>query len=78
LLELLRYIHLNTLRARLAPDLQTFDSYPWCGHAELLGTQPAIGLAAETVLQLFGKNLKAARYAYQQFVAGGLSMGKRN
>jgi hypothetical protein len=33
-------------------------------------------LAAETVMQLFGKNLKAARYAYQQFVADGLSMGK--
>src|SRR5512136_2302918 len=31
--ELVRYIHLNPLRARLVPDLRALDRYPWSGHA---------------------------------------------
>jgi len=37
LLELVRYIHLNPLRAGLVPDLETLDRYRWSGHAVLLG-----------------------------------------
>ena len=36
--ELVRYIHLNPLRARLVRDLPQLDRYPWCGHAGVLGT----------------------------------------
>ena len=31
LLELIRYIHLNPLRARLVEDLKELDKYPWTG-----------------------------------------------
>jgi hypothetical protein len=37
LLELVRYIHLNPLRARLVPDLRTLDRYGFCGHGVLMG-----------------------------------------
>ena len=37
LLELIRYIHLNPLRARLVPDLKELDKYPWTGHSAILG-----------------------------------------
>ncbi len=37
LLELIRYIHLNPLRAGLVPDLDSLERYPWSGHAVLLG-----------------------------------------
>jgi hypothetical protein len=37
LLELLRYIHLNPLRAGLVKDLQELDKYPWAGHSAILG-----------------------------------------
>ena len=37
LLELIRYIHLNPLRARLAQDLKELDKYPWTGHSAILG-----------------------------------------
>jgi len=30
--ELVRYIHLNPLRAKLVLDLAQLDRYPWCGH----------------------------------------------
>jgi len=37
LLELIRYIHLNPLRAKLVEDLNALDKYPWTGHSVLLG-----------------------------------------
>ena len=37
LLELIRYIHLNPLRAKLVRDLKELDKYPWCGHSAILG-----------------------------------------
>ena len=37
LLELIRYIHLNPLRAKLVHDLKGLDKYPWTGHSAILG-----------------------------------------
>jgi putative transposase len=37
LLELIRYIHLNPLRANLVKDLKDLDKYPWSGHSVILG-----------------------------------------
>ena len=37
LLELIRYFHLNPLRAGLVKDLQELDTYPWSGHSAILG-----------------------------------------
>jgi putative transposase len=37
LLELIRYIHLNPLRAGLVKNLKELDKYPWSGHAAILG-----------------------------------------
>ncbi len=37
LLELIRYIHLNPLRAKLVEDLKSLDKYPWSGHSAILG-----------------------------------------
>jgi len=37
LLELVRYLHLNPLRAKVVPDLRALDRYPYSGHAVLLG-----------------------------------------
>ena len=39
LLELIRYIHLNPLRAGLVKDLQELDNYPWSGHSSIMGKQ---------------------------------------
>lgn len=37
LLELVRYIHLNPLRAGLAQSLHDLDQYRYCGHSVLMG-----------------------------------------
>ncbi len=36
-MELIRYIHLNPLRAKLVEDLKALDKYPWTGHSAILG-----------------------------------------
>lgn len=37
LLELVRYIHLNPLRAGLLPDMKALDQYPYSGHSVIMG-----------------------------------------
>jgi len=77
LLELIRYIHLNPLRARLVPDLAGLDLYPWCGHAVLYGKEILPGQVIDDVLLLFGESLLSARRKYREFVADGLGHGSR-
>lgn len=66
-LELIRYIHLNPLRAKLV-DLDALDMYPWTGHAVLLGRQMFPEQDTEFVLAHFGAVLGQARSAYRDFV----------
>ena len=37
LLELVRYIHLNPLRAGLSADIKELDKYPFSGHSAIMG-----------------------------------------
>ncbi|MEK7205308.1 MAG: transposase [candidate division NC10 bacterium] len=77
LLELVRYLHLNPVRAGVVKDLRTLDRYPWTGHSALLGTVPRPWQAAHEVLGQFGPNRRRARAAYRAFVAEGLGRGRR-
>lgn len=75
LLELIRYIHLNPLRAGLVSDLDELERYLWCGHPAILGNAHVSGQAVEAVLTHFGKRMVLARDLYRRFVADGAGMG---
>ena len=75
-LELVRYIHLNPLRAGLLAEIEELDGYPWCGHAIVMGQQNLPGQSVEAVLERFGKTMNASRRRYRQFIADGLAPGK--
>jgi REP-associated tyrosine transposase len=77
LLELIRYLHLNPLRAGLLSEFGELDRYPWCGHAVLLGKRILSGQVVDDILKRFGKQVNTARRNYRQFVADGLTMGKK-
>ncbi|MBN2428177.1 MAG: transposase [Deltaproteobacteria bacterium] len=77
LLELVRYIHLNPLRAGLVEDLAALDHYAWSGHAVILGKSSQEGQVADEVLSLFSEKRGEARRRYRAFVADGVSQEKR-
>ena len=77
LLELVRYLHLNPLRAQVVPDLRHLDRYPWTGHSALSGTVARPWQDTRTILGQFGRPLPRARRAYRGFVAAGLPPGRR-
>lgn len=78
LLELVRYIHLNPLRADLVKTIAELDSYPWCGHAVLMGSQKLDGHKADDVLLLFDRSKRSARQKYRDFVVDGIKNGRRD
>ena len=69
LLELLRYIHLNPVRAGI---VETSEEYPWSSHRAYLGIEFLPWLTTERVMEQFGKSSVLARTAYQRFVRDGL------
>jgi putative transposase len=77
LLELIRYIHLNPLRAGLVSGLDELERYPWSGHSVIFGNGNMSGQSLESVLAHFGKRMDSARRQYCQFVADGLRMGEQ-
>ena len=77
LLELVRYIHLNPLRAGLVQGLAELDNYPYSGHSTLMGKLKKAWQETEEILRLFGKGPTSARRAYRIFVEEGLEQGRR-
>jgi putative transposase len=77
LLELVRYIHLNPLRAKLVTEYGSLAGYPYCGHGVVLGRRKVVWQDAEYVLGLFGNKETGARRSYSQFVCNGIEQGKR-
>ena len=75
--ELVRYIHLNPLRAGLVESLSALDKYPWCGHAVLLGATKHVWHHSDDTLLWFGKSVGAARRAYRTYVQEGILAGRR-
>jgi REP element-mobilizing transposase RayT len=77
-LELVRYIHLNPLRAGLVKDIDMLSIYKYCGHSVVMGKTKNEWQDTQTVLFMFEKNLRSARRAYKAFVEKGIEKGKRN
>ena len=75
--ELVRYIHLNPLRANLVNGIGALDKYPYSGHSTLMGMVKNEWQDTEYVLGWFGKGIKQARSRYHDFIKEGVSMGKR-
>ena len=75
--ELVRYIHLNPFRAKLVRTLEELDTYPWSGHAIIMGQVTYAWQEREFVLSWFGKTAGRAKRAYRQYMEDGLQQGRR-
>jgi putative transposase len=77
LLELVRYIHLNPLRAGIVSDLNHLDKYPFCGHGVIMGACEQSWQRSGEILLYFAKRVGSARRRYREFVAKGIGTGRR-
>jgi hypothetical protein len=74
LLGLVRYVHLNPVRAGL---VEQPDAYPWSGHRAYLGLETLPWLSTEWVLGRFAKRIATSRKRYVAFVTAGMDEGHR-
>lgn len=75
--ELVRYIHLNPLRARLVEDLRMLDRFRYAGHSYLLGKQHNDWQALGPVLALYGERVFTARRGYRESLKKAMDQGRR-
>jgi putative transposase len=78
LLELVRYIHLNPIRAGLVRDLDELNTYPYCGHSVVMGKRKYGWQNVKEVLEMFDGSQNRARRSYRDFVEKGIVEGKRH
>jgi len=74
--ELVRYIHLNLLRAGLVKDIQELSHNLWSGHAALMDKVKREWQDTEYVLSFFGQD-RYRRRNYQRYLQKGVSLGRR-
>ncbi|QWV97200.1 transposase [Geomonas nitrogeniifigens] len=77
LLELVRYIHLNPIRAGIICTVPELRLYRFCGHGQLLGDKKYPWQETSEVLDRFGSNEQEARSNYENFIRDGLQSGHR-
>ena len=76
LLELVRYIHLNLLRAGIVKDMSGLNRSPWSGHAVLLGNKKREWQNTEYVLSCFGTKKERIKN-YYKYIKDGIAAGSR-
>ena len=70
--DLVRYIHLNPLRAKVVEDMFELEKYPWCGHGVLMGRLKNEWQNRDYVLAWFGRKEGEAKKAYRKYVQEGI------
>ena len=66
--ELVRYIHLNPIRAKIVPDLKFLDKYAYSGHAAIMGKKKNDWQDTDYVLKFFHTKLSITRRRYREYV----------
>ncbi|MBI4208924.1 MAG: transposase [Deltaproteobacteria bacterium] len=71
LLELVRYVHLNPLRANLTQNLA---DYPWTTYSVYIGQRQESWIETHLVLSQFSSKIEIARDRFAQFILDGISL----
>jgi REP element-mobilizing transposase RayT len=69
LLELIRYIHLNPVRAGMVGRP---EDYKWSSYRAYLGEECPDWLTVDWILGMFSQDVREARVRFQEFVCGGI------
>ncbi|MCK6479966.1 MAG: transposase [Planctomycetaceae bacterium] len=74
-LEVVRYIHLNPVRAGIVPDIEALGLYPWTGHRALMGRGRAGFQSVDLVLGDMGASPEEARQRLREWMDSALPGG---
>ena len=77
LLELVRYIHLNPLRAGLVTEYKALETYAYTGHGVIMGKFRGDWQDTGYILGLFGRKSSIGRRRYENFVKKGIKEGRK-
>ena len=75
--ELVRYIHLNPLRAGLVDNMEGLDRYPFSGHCYIMGKEKNNWQSVNHMLAQYGNEKSLARRRYRQFLVKGIDLGRQ-
>jgi REP element-mobilizing transposase RayT len=75
LLALVRYIHLNPVRAGIVKTIEELDQYPWSGHRTIIGKAKLPWMDIDGVLSQFGETRRKAINEYRRFLQEGVGQG---
>ena len=76
-MELVRYIHLNPLRAKLIKSLEQLDRYRWSGHSIIIGKRKNQWQDRDYVLGWFGNKEGESKKEYRKYIKKGIDKGRR-
>ena len=76
LLALVRYIHLNPVRAKVVKTMNELDGYPWSGHRMIIAKDENPWMDCAHVLGQFAGTKRKAIREYRRFVQEGLGDGR--
>jgi len=74
--QLVAYIHLNPLRARIVDDAAALRDYPFTGHSALMGRVARPWQGTQYVMAFFGRTVSEARRNLQQHVVQWSAKGR--
>jgi len=72
LIALVRYIHLNPIRAQIVKTIEELDRYSWSGHGTIIGTTKYPWMDVDSVLSQFSDGKRKAISQYRRFIMEGL------
>jgi len=74
-LALVRYIHLNPVRAKIIETMTELDRYPWTGHRTVIDKAKCPWMDTATVFAQFGGTKRKATREYRRFIQEGMNLG---
>ena len=76
LLALVRYIHLNPMRAGIVKTVEELDRYSWSGHRTIIGKTKHSWMDTDYILARFGDTRRKALLEYRRFMMEGSGQGQ--
>lgn len=76
-MELVRYIHLNPVRAGMVNSVKALEKYPFAGHSVIMGKRDYPIQYVDDVLSRFSSKRSLALQEYRDFVEAGINQGTR-